>query len=117
MQFCIAQSKFSLHIKKFFNLLTFLLRWSLLHSMVDQADSEEKYALQDFELLQEVLSIISSKNSITSSIHTEVNSLLPSSVSTVLQQWNSNSIEDCNWVSSFLNNLIFEDVYLYFDPF
>lgn len=66
--------------------------------MVDQADSDEKYSLQDFEPLQEVLSIISSKNSLTSPIHTEVNSLLPASVSTVLQHWTSNSVEECTWV-------------------
>lgn len=76
--------------------------------MVDQTESEEKYTLQDFEPLQEVLTIISSKNSLTSSIHSEVNPLLPTTVSTVLAQWNSSNSDECSMVSvcSYLNSAL-----------
>lgn len=66
--------------------------------MVEQAESSEKCTLQDFEPLQEVLAILSSKNMLTSSILSEVNGLLPASVSAVMQQWNSNNVDECSWV-------------------
>lgn len=68
--------------------------------MVQQSEPTSKCTLQDFGGMQEVLAIASSKNTLTSTLATELNSLLPSSASTVMQQWNSSTLEDCTWVST-----------------
>lgn len=99
------------HVLRLTDAILHCTRWSLLHSMVDQVDSEEKYTLQDFEPLQEVLAILSARNTLTSSIGTEVNSLLPASVSAVLQQWTSNSVEECTW-TPYLNDIIPSESYI-----
>lgn len=88
----------------------FVYRWSLLHSMVERSDSPGKYSLQDFEGLQEVLAIASNRNTLTSSLATELSSLLPPCVSSVLQQWNSLILEDCSWVIYCLSNLLYQIV-------
>lgn len=74
-------------------------RWSLLDCMVQQSEPTAKCTLQDFGGLQEVLAIASTRNTLTSTLATELNALLPSSASTVMQQWNTSTLEDCTWVS------------------
>lgn len=70
--------------------------------MVERRDSTGKYNIQDFEGLQEVLAIATNRNILTSSLASELASLLPPCVSLVLQQWNSLTPEDCIWVISFV---------------
>lgn len=67
--------------------------------MVEHADVAGKYTLQDFEGLQEVLAIATNLNTLTKSLATELTSLLPSCVSSVLEQWCSIKIEASSWVS------------------
>ncbi|KAF5296758.1 hypothetical protein FQR65_LT10159 [Abscondita terminalis] len=86
-------------------------RWSLLHCIIQQSDSLNKYSLQDFEGLQEVLAIASNRNSLTNTLSTELNSLLPSTASTVLQSWNVSTFEDCNW-TPYLNDIIPAESYI-----
>ncbi|KAF5286898.1 hypothetical protein FQA39_LY00431 [Lamprigera yunnana] len=86
-------------------------RWSLLHCIIQQSESLNKYSLQDFEGLQEVLAIASNKNSLTNTLATELNSLLPSTACTVLQQWNVSTFEDCNW-TPYLNDIIPAESYI-----
>lgn len=75
--------------------------------MVERSDSAGKYSLQDFEGLQEVLAIASNRNTLTSSLASELASLLPPCVSSVLQQWNSLILEDCSWVINCASNCLY----------
>ncbi|KAG5896473.1 hypothetical protein JTB14_005854 [Gonioctena quinquepunctata] len=70
------------------------MRWSVLHTVVDQSDASEKVALQDFEGLQDVLAIASTKNTLTNTLATEFTSLLPSCVSSAQLQSYKSILED-----------------------
>lgn len=61
---------------------------------MDQGDSTEKMTLQDFEGLQEVLAITSSKNSLTNTFAQALTTLLPDCITTVLSQWNEHVSQD-----------------------
>lgn len=80
-------------------------RWSFVHCMVQQSEPSGKFTLQDFDGLLEVLAISSSRNLLTSGLATELNSLLPTTASSVLQQWNVSTLEDCTWVIIVLRGL------------
>lgn len=69
--------------------------------MVEHGDVAGKYTLQDFEGLQEVLAIATNLNTLTRSLASELSSLLPPCVTSVLQQWNSIKLEETSWVSLF----------------
>lgn len=66
--------------------------------MVQQSEPAGKFTLQDFEGLQEVLAIASSRNSLTNVLATELSSFLPTAAASVLQQWNVSTLEECTWV-------------------
>lgn len=80
-----------------------MFRFSLLHCMVQKSEPSGKYSLEDFEGLQEVLAIGSSRNTLTNTLASELGSLLPSAASTVLQKWNVSTLDDCSWVSYFIS--------------
>ncbi|XP_074029001.1 E3 ubiquitin-protein ligase-like protein poe [Leptinotarsa decemlineata] len=75
------------------------MRWSVLHAIVDQSDSSEKISLQDFEGLQDVIAISSTKNTLTSTLATEFNSLLPSSISSAQLQSYKSILDDVSSAS------------------
>ncbi|XP_056641011.1 E3 ubiquitin-protein ligase UBR4 isoform X2 [Diorhabda sublineata] len=80
-------------------------RWSLLHTIVDQNPSCEKFFIQNFEGLQDVLAIASTKNSLTSSLSSELTSLLPSCVTPAQLQNYKSILEDFS-LSSYQNDII-----------
>lgn len=87
------------HVLRLTQAILHCTKWSLLNSVVEQSDPPGKYTLQDFESIQEALAIASTRNTLTSSLTSEFNSLLPQSVSKVLQTWNTTALDECTWVS------------------
>lgn len=75
----------------------------MLHSVVDQSESSEKLSLQDFEGLQEVLAISSTKNTLTTSLSQELTSLLPSVLNSLQLQSNTSLLEDISSVSNYFD--------------
>ncbi|KAB0801611.1 hypothetical protein PPYR_03797 [Photinus pyralis] len=100
------------HVLRLTQAILHCTRWSLLHGIIHQSDDcLRKYSLQDFEGLQEVLAIASNRNTLTDTLATELNSYLPSTASTILQQWNVSTFEDCNW-TPYLNDVIPAESYI-----
>ncbi|RZB39229.1 zf-UBR domain containing protein [Asbolus verrucosus] len=86
-------------------------RWSLLHTIVEQSEGVSKCTQQNYESLQDVLAIASNRNSLINTLSSELISLLPSSVSTVQQQWNNSTLEEF-FSSSYQNDIIPSESYI-----
>lgn len=99
------------HMLKLTQAILHCSRWSLMHTMADnnqnyQADSagSAKYSPQDCDvaLLQDLLAICSVHNGLTKTLVPVLTLLLPSTVFSVLETWNTVFLDDCSWVSDFL---------------
>lgn len=85
------------HVLRLAQAILHCTRWSLLHSMVEQSEPAGKYTVQDFEGLQEVLAIATSKSKLTTGLVPDQATLLPAAVNNVIQQWHTASLEECTW--------------------
>ncbi|CAG9856656.1 unnamed protein product [Phyllotreta striolata] len=93
------------HVLRLTQAILHCTRWSLLHTIADQNASSNKFSLQNFEGLQDVLAISSTKNTLTSSLSSELTSLLPSCVS-ANQLQSYKSILDDSFIASCQNDII-----------
>ncbi|XP_022919909.2 E3 ubiquitin-protein ligase UBR4 isoform X2 [Onthophagus taurus] len=99
------------HVLRLTQSILYITKWSLLNNMVEQTDPPGKYTLQDYESIQEILAIASTKNTLTSTLTSDFNTLLPSSVVKVLQSWNAVTLEDCT-STPFINDTIPAESYI-----
>lgn len=76
-----------------------------MHTMTEQSEPAGKYSPQDCEvvLLQDLLAVCSPLNIITSPLVPDLTALLPSTVCSVLETWNTVFLDDCSWVCAYLN--------------
>lgn len=86
------------HVLRLTQAVLHCTRWSLLHTISEQNPSSDKLSLQNFEGLQDVLAISSTKNTLTSSLSSELTSLLPPSVSSTQLQSYKSILEDVSLV-------------------
>ncbi|KAJ8985586.1 hypothetical protein NQ317_015077 [Molorchus minor] len=99
------------HVLRLTQAILHCTRWSLLHSVVDQNEGGVKSSLQDFEGLQDVLAIASTKNTLINALASELSSLLPASVNSVVQQWNSSTLDDIS-SAPYQNEIIPSETYI-----
>lgn len=88
------------HVLRLTQSILHCTRWSLLHSIVDQSEGSEKLSLQDFEGIQDVLAICSSKHSLTNGLAQELISLLPAALSSLQLQCNTSLLQEISLVSA-----------------
>ncbi|CAG9835872.1 unnamed protein product [Diabrotica balteata] len=93
------------HVLRLTQAILHCTRWSLLHTIADQNPSCEKFSLQNFEGLQDVLAIASTKNTLTMSLSSELTTLLPSCVSSAQLQNYKTILEDVS-LSAYQNDII-----------
>lgn len=91
------------HVLRLTQAILHCTRWSLLHSIVEQTEANEKLSLHDFESIQDVLAISSLKNTLINSLAQELTSLLPNAFSSLQLQSNSSLLPDISLVSSTIN--------------
>lgn len=87
------------HILRLTQSILHCTKWSLLHSIMEQNEGNEKIALQDMEGIQDVLAICSLKNTLTNSLAHELTSLLPNALSSLQVQCNTSLLPDIFLVS------------------
>lgn len=97
------------HVLRLTHAILHCTRWSYLHSMSDQTDTNEKLSLQDLEGIQDVLAICSLKNPLTTSFAQELTSALPNCFKSIQVQSNTALLPDISLVS---NAFILNDKYI-----
>ncbi|XP_008200345.2 E3 ubiquitin-protein ligase UBR4 isoform X1 [Tribolium castaneum] len=96
------------HVLKLTQAILHCARWSIFHTIIEQNEGK---ATQNFENLQDVLAIASSRNSLTNTLSSELFALLPTTVSTVQQQWNNSTLEDFA-LAAYQGNIIPSESYI-----
>lgn len=98
------------HILRLAQAILHCSSWSLMYTITEQS---EKFQNQDGELslLQDLLAVSGAHNSLTTTFSSEVVKLIPSNISSILENWNSVFLEDCSW-TPYLNDIIPAESYI-----
>ncbi|CAH1990557.1 unnamed protein product [Acanthoscelides obtectus] len=99
------------HVLRLTQAILHCSRWALLHNVVIQGEGAEKMSLPDFEGLQDMLAITSTKNQLTNTLAQELSSCLPSTVTSALMYSNGQILKEVT-LEPFQNDLIPSESYI-----